>query len=60
MDIASRIASAGGEDISQVGVSMLKKAQDSQASTAAQLIANIPQVRSANAPGQGGGYDGVG
>lgn len=57
MDIAGQIAGIAGESPNSIDVTMLKKAQDTQAQGAAQLIANLPPPQSANAAGVGAQFD---
>ena len=62
MDVTGRItASAGGGELGDIGILMLKKAQGMQESQAAQLIQQLPQTgRAASPAGVGGRLDVVG
>lgn len=54
MDVATQMASASvsGADLGQVGIRMLKKAQEMEAGAAAQLLQALPSP-----PGVGGRID---
>jgi hypothetical protein len=53
--LASRIA--GDQTRQDVGVAVLKKAMDAQASTAMQLLAALPRPQGANPPNLGNSVD---
>ncbi|NLB63654.1 MAG: putative motility protein [Fibrobacter sp.] len=61
MNIANVLSAAGGDAMGEIGIAMLKKAQDAEASAAAQLVDSLPPPpTSASAPGVGTKVDVVG
>lgn len=44
MSATDMLSGVGGDALGQVGIAMLKKAQDLEAGSAAQLVAQLPQT----------------
>lgn len=61
MSATDMLSGAGGDALGQVGIAMLKKAQDMEAAGAAQLVAQLPSPpHPASAGSVGGKLDLVG